>query len=127
MVDFVDSIDDEIDVGEDDMDILESLARLAVHRVPPPAPVVAAAPDPPAPVVPSASDVYGGIREHIKTELATLRTKQQELTETINTKTRELTTARETLLVLSGALQGLEHMLVHVEEKDKALPSPDAT
>lgn len=47
---------------------------------------------------------------HIDSEVAALEAKSKGIQEEMQTKTKELATLKETLLVVSGALQGLGHM-----------------
>jgi len=48
--------------------------------------------------------------EHLVAEIRKLTEKQQFIQEQIDSKTNEIATFRQTLLVVSGALQGLQHV-----------------
>lgn len=48
--------------------------------------------------------------EHVVTEIDNLRSKQAMIQEQIDKKKNEMSALRETLLVVNGALQGLQHV-----------------
>jgi uncharacterized protein YoxC len=48
--------------------------------------------------------------EYLKTEIGKLTEKQHTIQAQIDSKTNEIVTLRQTLLVVSGALQGLQHV-----------------
>ena len=50
------------------------------------------------------------LRSHIAGEIEQLKTRHQGIQDSIVAKTKEITTLRETLLVVSGAVQALQHL-----------------
>ncbi len=60
---------------------------------------------------------------YLTAEIQTLKAKQKTIQESLQNKGKELQVMRETLLVVSGALQGLQHVLGYIEHKE-SLPVP---
>ena len=71
--------------------------------------------------------------EYVKEEIENLKRKQTMIQEQIEAKNKEVHTLRETLLVVNGALQGLQHIQNFMEDKEKecisssSLPSSSLT
>ena len=54
--------------------------------------------------------------DYVSGELENLKRKQAMIQEQMDTKTREIATLRETLLVVNGAVQGLQHIHKYLTE-----------
>lgn len=61
--------------------------------------------------------------QYVSNEVESLRTKQASIQEQIDKKNREVVSLRETLLVVNGALQGLQHIYKFMSQGG----SPDAS
>lgn len=55
--------------------------------------------------------------DYLKRETESLNSRQTGLQETIQIKSKELQTAKETLLVISGALQGMQHVAAFLQQQ----------
>jgi uncharacterized protein YoxC len=69
----------------------------------------------PAPVVSETPS----ISEFLETEVKALQVRQRQIQDDLQEKTREAQTLRETLLVVSGALQAVQHVAQHVKTRDE--------
>ena len=65
-----------------------------------------------------------GLRAYIDNEVQQLLTRQKHIQESIQNKNKEITSLRETLLVVSGALQGLQHVQAYVPPPAQAPEAP---
>lgn len=92
-------------------ELVETFEKLRPVQAPPPPP-----PPPPSPVraLPSLVDK---IADYASLEMENLKKKQAKLQEGIETKTKELATMRETLLVVSGAIQGIQHVHTFISDQ----------
>lgn len=70
---------------------------------------------------------YDAILGYLRKETSALQARQTALQETLQAKTREMQTTRETLLVISGALQGLQHVQTFLAEQQAPAPPPTTT
>ncbi len=79
---------------------------------PTPAPAPQSPPRPGPPVVPVDKMV-----EYTAVEMNNLKKKQAALQEAIETKTKEVANLRETLLVVNGAVQGIQHVQTFISDR----------
>lgn len=59
------------------------------------------------------------ITDFLDSELKALQVRQRQIQDDLQEKTREVQSLRETLLVVSGALQAVQHVAHHVKTRDE--------
>lgn len=64
------------------------------------------------------------VKIHISSEVSALKEKQQTIDKQIVEKQKELASLKDSFLVVSGALQALEHMSTFVSNQEKSVSPP---
>lgn len=72
---------------------------------------------------PTPSIPLGPFQEYLTNEIEVLEKRQLAAQEAVEAKAKELQSLRENLLVVSGALQGVQHVKRHVHQQQPT-PSP---